>query len=126
MLVKTLLFLFLFSFTIFVFSDKGGAMAERQDYVSQVKEKFKNINLSDGVSKEEAVIIAQNDMIDDGGADKVYLTKPKVSESGLLEDCWYVGFDVRSKVRFRNGLQWYSIHIDKKTGEIKSRGWGPS
>jgi len=105
---------------------EGETMGERPNYVTQIKAKMKQVDVSDGVSKEEAVIIAQNDMIDDDGADKVYLNKPDVKESGLVDGCWYVGFDTRFKVRVKTGLEWYGIHIDKKTGEIKGRGWGPS
>ena len=42
---------------------RGEAMGRRPDYKEEIKEKFKKIDSSDGVSEEEAVIIAQNHII---------------------------------------------------------------
>ena len=100
----------------------------------QYKARLKTVDLSDGVSKEEAIIIAQNHLID-GGADKeVSLSRPSVKNSDFTLDgaghplppCWEVRFNATWKVRLESGLKWYEVHIDKKTGQIKSSGWGPS
>ena len=109
----------------------GGTMAKSaDDYRAQLK----HIDLSDGVSKEEAIIIAQNNLIDDGTDKEVSLSRPSVKNSDFTLDgaghplppCWEVRFNATWKVRLESGLKWVRVLIDKKTGQIKSSGWGPS
>ncbi|MDD2751565.1 MAG: hypothetical protein PHN59_00330 [Candidatus Omnitrophica bacterium] len=106
--------------------EKGGAMAERPDYRTQIKDKFSRLDLSDGVSKEEAVVIAQNYLIEKGIDKDCNIMKPEVKESQLVDNCWAVGFNAIAKVRSESGLEWFALHIDRTTGEIKGQGWGPS
>ena len=82
-----------------------------------------SVNASDGISKEEAIVIAQNYAVDkklDGIAE---ISRPKVEDSSLVDNSWLVQFPAKWKVRLEQGLNWAEIHIDKKTGEIKSSGW---
>ena len=100
------------------------------DYRAQLQQ----VNFSDGISKEEAVIIAQNHLIKGGTDKEVALSKPSVEDSRFTVDgaghplapCWEVNLNATWKVRLESGLKWYSVHIDKKTGQIKVSGWGPS
>jgi len=107
-------------------------MGEKPDYKTEIQEKYRQLNLSDGVSKEEAIIIAQNYMIEEGFDRRYILMKPNVEESGF-EKYWKVTFRATyaESVKKANifGLigmfkWWISIRIDKKTGEIITVG-GP-
>ena len=106
-------------------------MAKSSDYY---RAQLRQIDFSDGVSKDEAIVIAQNHLIDGGADEEVLLSKPSVEDSRFTVDgagrplapCWMVRFDATLKVRLESGLKWYSVDIDKKTGQIKVSGWGPS
>ena len=98
-------------------------MRKSPDYY---RAKLREIDPSDGISKAEAVIIAQNYLLDHGLDRECDLTRSTVGESGLHENCWAVSFDATSKVKAESGLNWYALDIDKKTGQIKSSGWGPT
>ena len=129
MIVKYFVLIILFFLTALLMPVKGVAMEKYSQFTLQVKENFKNINLTDGVSKEEAIIIAQYELIkgNDGGKRwGLNIRKPRVEESELVKRCWAVIFDANLKVRMQSGLKWYTFHIDKNTGEIKIQGWGPS
>ncbi|MDP3722678.1 MAG: hypothetical protein Q8R91_04175 [Candidatus Omnitrophota bacterium] len=98
------------------------------------RSRLKAVDPSDGINKEEAIIIAQNHLIE-GGADKeVALSKPSVEDSRFTVDgaghplppCWEVHFNATWKVRLESGLKWVRVLVDKKTGQIKVSGWGPS
>jgi hypothetical protein len=78
-----------------------------------------------GISKEEAIIIAQNNLIDTGGAGNCYIHKPKVRDSKTYPNCWMVEFSTTFRVKIKHGLEYYVFHIDKASGEIKSFSWGP-
>ena len=102
-------------------------MGERPDYKIQIKEKLKEVDFSDGVSKEEAIIIAQNYLLEKKvKLENMNFIKPKVGESDLIKGCWAVVFAARFKFKMESGLQWFIIDVDKKTGEIKTWGWGPA
>ena len=93
--------------------------------------RLKEVDLTDGVNKEEAIIIAQNYLIEQGyfwkGSQKeIAIEKPKVDDSPLIKESWVVGFPTTWRERLESGLTWLVIHIDKKTGQIKSEGWRPS
>lgn len=109
----------------------GGAMAKSPDYY---RAQLKLVNLADGVSEDEAIIIAQNNLIDDGTDKFCVLSRSSVRDTGFTVDgaghplapCWEVRFDATWKMRLRSGLKWFSVLVDKKTGQIKVSGWGPS
>lgn len=90
------------------------------------KAKAQQVDLSDGVSKEEAVIIAKNYAIEKREDDRCIISRPHVEESSLIDGCWSIKFPTTWRVRLSQGLKWAEIHIDKKTGQIKASGWGPS
>jgi hypothetical protein len=118
--ILVLLFIFLLN------SNMGVAMGEKLDYKSQVIEKYKNINLLDGVDQEEAVIIAQKYLIDEGLKNLLVISKPDVKNCDYEEGYWLVTFPTTSKVRWTQGLKWGSALVDKKSGKVIYRGEGPS
>lgn len=110
---------------------KGSAMGDNPKKIEQIKEDYTKLNLTDGVSKEEALVIAQYFIINDSStlSSNVNLNSGRVMESGLkhvIGDCWAVNFSAQSKFRRQTGLKWFDVHIDKLTGQIKTTGWGPS
>lgn len=99
--------------------------------IEQIKRDYTKLDLTDGVSKQEALIIAQYFIANDSStlSSNVNLGSGKVMESGLKDvigDCWAVAFDAKMKFRWQTGLKWFTIHIDKVTGKIKTTGWDPS
>lgn len=114
--------------------NKGFAMEERSDYKAEIKEKYRQINLSDGVSKEEAIIIAQNYLIDEGLDKNYIISKPTVEDFEFSQwNEWRIIFKAKygESIKQANifGLLgifkwWISVNVHKKTGEIKSVG-GP-
>ena len=98
------------------------------------RNKLKSVDPSNGISKEEAMIIAQNDLIDDGTDKFCALSKPSIGDSRFTVDgtghtlppCWEVHFNATLKMRLKSGLRWFRVLIDKKTGQVESSGWGPS
>lgn len=107
---------------------KGGAMSG-VDYKAQIKEKFKKIDLSDGVNKEEAVIIAQTHIITNS-EDKIFdLKSAKVfgeNDPYWPSTSWHISFNIISKDWRRRGLKWATINVNKNTGVITDGGAGPS
>ena len=103
------------------------AMGENRKKFDIIKEKFKMVDLSDGVNKEEASIIAQNHLVNKNfQAKDINIFRPRVEQSGLFNNFWVVIFNPSFHIRISQGLEWYSLNIDKQTGEIKTEGWGPS
>ena len=101
----------------------GGTMAKSSD---DYRAQLKHVDLSDGVSKDEATIIAQNYLLDNNYKDGYVISHPSVGSSSLVEGCWTVEFPTTLSVRLQQGLKWLRVHVDKKTGQVKSSGWGPS
>jgi hypothetical protein len=106
--------------TFFITNNKGMAMADRSyDYY---REKLKEVNISDGVSKEEAITIAQNyviDMIEEG---KSFYKKLVISKSSILEE-WESEKDWAITVPIRCGLALispteYILFVNKMTGKV--------
>ncbi|MEW6008873.1 MAG: hypothetical protein AB1629_04485 [Candidatus Omnitrophota bacterium] len=93
-------------------------MAERpiQDEM-QIK-----VDLSDGVNKEEVIILAKNYLIHKGLEKNVIILKPKVRESRLFKECWAVYFQPSPNIRARIPFD-FVVDVDKRTGEIKLAGW---
>lgn len=129
--MKNSIMLLIVVLTILLLPLKGSAMGNNPTEIEQIKEDYANLNLADGVSKEEAFVIAQYFIINDSStlSSNVNLGSGKVMESGLknvIGDCWAVNFSAQSKFRRQTGLKWFDVHIDKLTGKIKTTGWGPS
>jgi hypothetical protein len=107
----------------------GGAMGERTDYRTEIKEKFKKINLSDGVSKEEAIIIAQNYMLENNGEEDYIIPSAEIfaeNDPYWSKESWHISFKTKLKFRLRTSLEWMVVNVDKKTGKVTSGGGGPS
>lgn len=104
-------------------------MGDRPKYINQIREKKKSINLSDGVSREEAIIIAQNYLIDIE-KDKICVLKSAEhfgeNDPYWDQNGWHISFKLTAKERARNKLEWLAVVVDKKTGEAKIGSWGPS
>jgi hypothetical protein len=129
--MQYLIFILIVTFMILLVPLKGSAMGDNPKKIEQIKQDYAKLNLTDGVNKEEALVIAQNFIINDSStlSSNVNIRSGEVGESGLKEvvgDCWAVGFDAIAKFRRQTGLKWFTVHIDKLTGEIKTTGWGPS
>ena len=125
MFKKDLLIIFLW-FLIFG-RTAGGAMEANQNYKEQIKEKYKNIDLSDGVSKKEAIIIAQNYLIGEELNNICDITTGEViGDMYNNPEYWHVSFSTTHKVKLEQGLKWVSVYVNKGTGEVKYGGEGPS
>lgn len=124
------IYILIFIFLLLIFGQiSGGAMGERPDYKLQIKEKFQKINLSDGVSKEEATIIAQNALIENGGDKDCIISSAEVfaeDDSYRDKNYWHISFKTTSRFRSRTGLEWITTNVNKKTGEMVGGGAGPS
>ena len=101
----------------FVTNSKGMAMAKRP--YDCYREKLKEVNVSDGVGREEAIIIAQNYIVDkiEEGEDfykKLGISKPKISEDNRFKEKWIISFPVRLGI-FKT---WGVLYVNKKTGEV--------
>lgn len=107
--------------------DLGGAMGETSDYKTRIKAKLRNIDISDGVNQKEAIIIAQNYLIDEG-LDKICAisTGKVVGDLYNNPEYWHVSFSTTQNVKWKQGLKWASVYVSKKTGEAKYGGEGPS
>lgn len=104
------------------------AFAAGSAYKAQIKEKFRGVNLADGVDEEEAVIIAQNDLIETGDDKNCVISSAKVfgqNDPYWSKDSWHVSFRTAFRERMRSGLKWVTVNVDKKTGKITSGGGGP-
>lgn len=108
---------------------KGLAMAEKQDYEALIKQKFQKINLSDGVSKDEAIVIAQNYLLENEFGKNCILKSAKVfaeDDPYWDKNSWHVTFNLKLSKKLKTGLKWTVVNVDKKTGDARSGGEGPS
>jgi hypothetical protein len=104
---------------------QGVAMGKKP--ISYYKEKLTKVDFSDGINKEEAIIIAQNYLIDKGIDKDCVIDKPKVTEKQwwIPKGCWEVRFKASFEVKTKQGLEWFSVYVNKTTGKIKGKSWGP-
>lgn len=110
---------------ILINTNKGIAMAGKSDY-DYYKEKLKGVSISDGVNKEEAIILAQNYIIDDRKLKIMYIVqKPKIYETRLSEGYWEVQFPLRWKYGIGPLRRWGVLYVDIKTGEVEGGGQAP-
>ncbi len=113
----------LFVFWCVLLLGMEGTMAKSPD---DYRAKLQQVNLSDGASKEEAIVIAQNYLLRNAYKDGYKISRPRVNDSTIVKDCWAVVFPTTWSVKLGQGLKWLEVDVDKTTGEIKSVGWGPS
>lgn len=109
----------------FVTNSKGMAMAENQ--YSYYREKLKEVDVSDGVSKDEAIIIAQNYVIDkiQEGKDfykKLGISKPEFSEDHKYVDRFPEDWVILFPMRYGLLKTWNVIYVNKHTGEVTGGG----
>lgn len=79
------------------------------------------VDASDGIDASEAVFIAREDIFKEGLQNNCNINKPKVFDE---QDSWQVMFDSTFK-DWSRGFFWHCVRINKKTGDIISRGVGP-
>jgi len=122
-----------------VFLNTGCArvpIKERPSDYNSYKEKLKEIDKSDGISREEAAIIAQNYAIEQGLDKNYIITKPAIEDFEFSNKLyswneWRVIFKATFGESIKQGgifgfiaRWWICVHVDKTTGEVKSTG-GP-
>lgn len=116
----------IFLITVFlVTNSKGMAMAENP--YSYYRKKLKEVNVSDGVNKEEAIIIAQNYVVDkiQEGEDfykKLGISKPEFSEDPKYVDRFPEEWVILFPMRFGLLKTWDVIYVNKLTGEVTAGG----
>lgn len=131
---KKLKIILIISATILLISyNEAMSVGEKRDYKMEIKENVKQVDISDGVSKEEAIVIAQNYILKEG-LDKAYITTQfSVKEWGLHDELWRIDFKATYAESIKQGSifgllgvfkWWISVSVDKKTGEVKDVG-GP-
>jgi len=126
---RTLLIIFFVGCNIILYPLRGIAMAIKPNSIEKIKDDYKQINFSDGISEKEAAIIAKHYIATNEDYDlvsNVKMNSVRVEKSGFDDTWWAVSFDANFKFKRKTGLKWYTIHIDKSSGELKTRGWGPA
>lgn len=86
------------------------------------RERLEKIDISNGVGEKEAIVIAQNYLIDEKLDGNCIIFWPKVKESFLYDSAWTISFPPSIKVIFNTPFS-FQVHIDKKTGKVISAGW---
>lgn len=109
-----------------IISKMGDAMGERINYKVEIKRKFESINISNGVNKGEAIIIAQKYLIDNNLDNLLIISKASVEENNSKEGKWLLSFPTFARIKATQGLEWGSVFVDKKTGAVTYLGEGPS
>jgi hypothetical protein len=119
-----IIIIFSILFSGLFFFKEGDAMGERKP---SHKKSLSEVNLSDGVDKEEAIILAQNYLVNTGRDDFLITSKPKVFEKHAYgANYWRVTFPTTPKVQREQGLEWGALIVDKETGKVQYLGEGPS
>ncbi|MBI3291695.1 MAG: hypothetical protein HYZ73_02640 [Elusimicrobia bacterium] len=110
-------------------SAQGVAMGTSRAYESEIRMRAQQIKGDDGVDKEEAIILAQNQVLKDE-QEKIFDLKSAeiFGENDAFWDkgTWHVSFKVKSREWLSRGIKWCTLHVNKKTGEVTSGGCGPS
>ena len=101
-------------FTIIFFS-KGVTMGN-ENFEKQISEKSKEINIKDGLTKEQAIIIAQNELLKSNNRNSYEVTMPIVNYDEKNKT-W--GIEFKPKNNFKNDIYW-GVLINEKTGEVYS------
>lgn len=113
---KAILTIFILIMTIIVVPLKGVAMGKISDYESIIRNKVKKINVNDGVNKQEAILLAQKELLDSNYKNKYDVMKPIVNyDKGA--NTWGIQFKVKKGYK---GEDNWGVLIKKDTGEIYS------
>lgn len=109
------------------FVTNGKVMAMAENPYGYYRKKLKEVKVSDGVDKEEAIIIAQNyviDMIEKGedflkklGLSKAQISTDSYDSKSFLDD-WVVLFPMRYGL-FKT---WNVFYVNKITGKVVGGG----
>lgn len=92
--------------------------------IESVNKGYSSIVFADGISKEEAKIIAQDELLLDQEKVNFAVSLPEAEDRGTY---WIVVFMNKSVTIFSSRyLTWYLVKIDKQTGEILSSGIAPA
>jgi hypothetical protein len=110
------IFSLLFFYFIFMMCPAKGATMGNVNFENQIREKCKKIDLKNGVTKEEATIIAQNELLNSKYKDNFDITKPNLSYDKEYKT-W--GVEFKPKKNFKNDINW-GVLINEKTGEVYS------
>ncbi len=124
---KTLTLSTLVIIIFFISNAKGVAMSRKLDRYAEIKEKFKQIDISDEVNKEEAIIIAQNYVIDKIEKEEIFFRKLGISNAQLSEDPSYKdkfkeNWVILFPMRFGFLKTWNVIYVNKQTGKVLDGG----
>lgn len=124
---RFIIVLLLSAVIILVTLDIGGAMGMDFKDKSNIKARLKEIDISKGVNKEEAIIIAQNYLIEKG-LDNMYLihTAKVMNDAYNKPDYWCIQISTTPKVALVQGLKWGCVFVNKQTSDVKYGGEGPS
>src|SRR3989338_6093215 len=110
---KIIIFIFII-ITLLPF--KGVAMGKITDYESMIRNKVKNINLKDGVNKQEAILLAQKELLDSTYKDKYDIMKSIVNyDKGA--NTWGIEFKLKKGCTDED---YWGVLIKRGTGEIYS------
>ncbi len=109
---------------VILINNQGIAMAGKQsDYY---REKLKEVDLSDGVTQDEAIIIAQHNVISGIERGDVFYEKLDIAEAKIFEDPWYINefpedwiilFPIRRGFS-SIGSNEYLVFVHKENGEV--------
>ncbi|MBI3617462.1 MAG: hypothetical protein HY210_04495 [Candidatus Omnitrophica bacterium] len=85
------------------------------------KDSLTQIDKEDGISAEEAIVVARMYIIEKNITEGLQISRPKVNDSKLVENCWTVKFRPNMKGILMLGFS-YSVDVDKATGEVRLAG----
>jgi len=91
------------------------------------REKLKEVELSDGVNEEEAIVIAQNYVIDGIEKGETFLKKLGISKAKNSDDLWYIerfpeDWVILFPMRYGIFKTWSVYYVNKQTGEVRVGG----
>ena len=115
---------------IFMFSSEGCAMNLNSDKENNYNSQEKNF-----VSEEQAFTLVKKYLVSKGinlyNLKKMRLIDEKDYDYSLFtqeefEKKWIIIIPTKRKVQISQGLKWGIVYVDKRTGEVKPCGMGPS
>ena len=91
------------------------------------------IDYSDGISKEESLVIAKKYILSKGmdflDANRMKFIEDSsgfVANPKLYDENWVISVSTTIGTRLRSGLEWGTVYVNKITGEVRYGGEGPS
>ena len=115
-----------FFFLLCVLINGGCVMAKSPRDINQ-------IDCSDGISKEESIVIAKKyvlskgmDFLDENRMKFIEDSSGFVANPKLYDENWVISVSTTIGTRLRSGLEWGTVYVNKTTGEVRYGGEGPS